>query len=76
MKVLIKAEMSTEKLTFQPPHPLTQKEKQFLQQISPRERELHSLATEMLGSSYFAGKTHGFTQWAKSNPTQPSRGAK
>ncbi len=66
-----RAEMSTqEKLQFQPPHPLDEKEKQFLQSLKPQEKELHALATQMLGSSYFVGKTHGFTQWVKSNPKQ------
>ena len=59
--------MSTEKLAFQPPHPLNEKEQQFLKSLSPREKELHQLATQMLASSYFTGKTHGFTAWLKSN---------
>lgn len=62
---------SQEKLQFQPPHPLNEKEKQFLGSLKPREKELHVLATQMLGSSYFAGKTHGYTAWLKSsNPAQ------
>lgn len=65
-----------EKLQFQPPHPLHEKEKQFLGSLKPREKELHELATKMLGSSYFTEKTHGYTAWLKSNPTQPPQGAK
>lgn len=74
----ILSRMSTpETLQFQPPHPNNDKEKQFLGQLKSREKELHSLAVQMLGSSYFTGKTHGFTAWlkstaSKSNPsTQP-----
>ena len=62
---------SQETLQFQPPHTHNEKEKQFLSSLPPREKELHSLATHMLGSSYFTGKTHGFTAWLKSNPVQP-----
>jgi len=65
-----------ETLQFQPPHQHNEKEKQFLASLAPREKELHDLATKMLGSSYFTGKTHGFTAWAKSNQAQPLPGAK
>ncbi len=58
--------MSTpEKLTFQPPHRLGSKEQDYVKSLSPREKQLHELATQMLGSSYFVGKTHGFTAWEK-----------
>jgi hypothetical protein len=66
--------MNTQTLTFQPPHLLNEKEKQFLASLSNREKELQSLASEMLGSSYFVGKTHGYTKWLqsglKTNPAQ------
>jgi hypothetical protein len=77
-----KVEMATpESLQFQPPHPLNEKETQFRKSLPPREKELHQLATEMLGSSYFTGKTHGFTAWFQSsrlntNPTKPPQGVK
>lgn len=64
-----------ETLSFQPPHPLNEKEKQFLESLNPREKELHVLATKMLGSSYFAGKTHAFTKWS-ANQDSKSQGAK
>jgi hypothetical protein len=54
-----------ETLSFQPPHPLNAKEKEFLKSLSPKEKELHDLATKMLGSSYFMGKTHGYRAWEK-----------
>ena len=75
-------EMETkEQLQFQPPHTLNEKETQFRRSLPPREKELHDLATEMLGSSYFTGKTHGFTAWIQSsrlntNPTQPPQATK
>ncbi len=65
-----------ETLQFQPPHKVTDKEKEFLDTRTPREKELHRLAVQMLGSSYFTGKTHGFTKWLQSNPTQPPQATK
>jgi hypothetical protein len=60
----------------QPPHVHNEQEKKFLGNLPPRERELHLLATQMLGSSYFTGKTHGFTKWLKANPGKQPQGAK
>ena len=57
---------SKEVLQYQPSHPLDEKETQFRKQLPPREKELHALASKMLGSSYFTGKTHGFTAWTRS----------
>lgn len=65
--------MSTpEKLTFQPPHKLNLQEEAFLKSLPPKEKELHTLATQMLGSSYFMGKTHGFKGW-EAKQKQPSK---
>lgn len=62
--------MPTEKLQFQPPHALNPKEKQFMKSLTPQQQELHALATQMLGSSYFAGKTRAYTAWeAKQKPS-------
>ena len=66
---------SKESLQFQPPHKLNAQEKQYIQSLKSQEKELHTLATQMLGSSYFVGKTHGFSQWVKSNPAQQPPGA-
>jgi len=70
-----------ERLQFQPPHKVTDVEKKFLDTRDSKEKELHRLAQQMLGSSYFTGKTHGFTAWLKSLPSNPnpasqSQGAK
>ncbi len=56
---------STETLAFQPPHKLNSQEKVFIKQLSPQQKELHELATQMLGSSYFVGKTHAYAAWEK-----------
>lgn len=71
-----------EVLQFQPPHNVNEKENQFLLTLAVREKDLHRLAQQMLGSSYFTGKTHGFTKWVSSlgttlgtapNPTSQSQ---
>ena len=56
---------SKETLTFQPPHQLNTKEQTFQNQLSSQEKELHELASQMLGSSYFVGKTHAYRAWEK-----------
>lgn len=60
----------------QEPHVVTEKGKQFLGSLPPKERELHELATKMLGSSYFVEKTHAFTKWLKSIPNTQSPATK
>jgi hypothetical protein len=65
--------------TFKPqdPHVLNEKEHQYIQAMNPEQRQLHELAIKMLGSSYFVGKTHGYTKWLKSlTPNTQSQGAK
>lgn len=63
---------------MQPPHAKNQLEVQFEEWLPEKEKRLHSLATQMLGSSYFMGKTHAYVRWAarlKANPA-PSPPAK
>ncbi len=69
---------SKERLSFQPPHKLDAKEKKFLGELSPNKKELHTLAAQMLGSSYFAGLTHDYVKWMKANvnPNTPSPATK
>ncbi len=56
-------------MSFQPPpHPLNKQEEAFIQQLNPQEKQLHELASKMLGSSYFTGKTHAFNAWIKKQP--------
>lgn len=50
-------------------HEVTAKGKEFLASLSPRERELHTLAAKMLGSSYFVEKTHAYVKWLKEQTT-------
>jgi hypothetical protein len=46
-------------------HEVTAKGKEFLASLEPRDRELHTLAAKMLGSSYFVEKTHAYVKWLK-----------
>lgn len=48
-----------------PPHSVGEKGQQFLGSLPPREKELHVLAQEKLGSSYFVEKSLGFKKWLK-----------
>jgi hypothetical protein len=61
----------------QDPHALNDNEHKYIDAMTPGQRQLHELATKMLGSSYFVGKTHGYTKWLKSlTPNTQSQGAK
>lgn len=67
-------EKEKETLAFQPPHTLNPKEKQFVASLGSKQMELHELATKMLGSSYFVGKTHAYTKWVSSqSAASPSK---
>lgn len=45
------------------PHEPTEEGKIFLQQLNPKDFQLHQLAAKMLGSSYFVEKTPQFKKW-------------
>lgn len=36
---------------------------EFYKSLSPAEKEAHTIAARMLGSSYIVDKTHAFTKW-------------
>jgi hypothetical protein len=42
---------------------------QFYASLSPAEKEAHTLAAKMLGSSYIVKKTHSFIKWLKKQQT-------
>jgi len=48
-----------------PPHPIGPDGQKFLAGLSKKELELHRLAVERLGSSYFVEKSHLFTKRSK-----------
>ena len=43
-----------------PPHRIPDKAAKFLATLSENERQLHELAIELLGSSYFVETSHAF----------------
>jgi hypothetical protein len=47
------------------PAPLPKDFDEFYQSLSPEEKELHELAIEKLGSSYFIQWTHMYRTWLK-----------
>jgi hypothetical protein len=46
-----------------PPHPISELGQTYLQTLSKEDLELHRLATELLGSSYFVERSKGFQSW-------------
>jgi hypothetical protein len=53
-----------------PPHPVVAKAAAYVAAMTPKQRELHELATQMLGSSYFVDRTHGFRKWLAAQQAQ------
>jgi hypothetical protein len=47
----------------QPAHPISEKGKQFLASLGPREAALQTMMSKSLGSSYFVERTHAFRKW-------------
>jgi len=48
-----------------PVHPLTQEAIKYIEAMTPEQKELHKLAIEKLGSSYFVERTRGFEEYMK-----------
>ncbi len=47
-----------------PPRPAKPADyEEFMAQLDDKERELHRMAEELLGSSYFVQWTHGYKKW-------------
>jgi len=50
-----------------PPPPVKPADyEEFMAQLDDKERELHIMAEELLGSSYFVQWTHGYKKWKAS----------
>ena len=67
---------SSTKYTPLPPHAVPEEAKAYVESMSPKERALHELAVELLGSSYFVEWSHGFKKWkaaAASAPAHPKQ---
>jgi hypothetical protein len=48
-----------------PPHTLPADAAEFLASLPEVEQQLHKLAAEKLGSSYFMDRTHSYKNWKK-----------
>jgi hypothetical protein len=48
-----------------PPHALPPDAAEFLASLPEVERQLHALAADKLGSSYFMDRTHSYKNWKK-----------
>lgn len=46
-----------------PPHEVPEEAAAYVAQMSEKDRELHELAIQLLGSSYFVEWSHGFKKW-------------
>ncbi len=57
--------MSSKQNTYTPlpPHAVPGEAKAYVESMSSKERALHYLAVELLGSSYFVEWSHGFKKW-------------
>jgi len=57
---------TTTKKTDLPPHAMTPEGDKYMATMKPEQLELHKIAIEMLGSSYFIERTRGFRAWKES----------
>ena len=53
-----------------PPHKRPADAAEFLASLDETNRQLHELATEFLGSSYFMDRCHGYKAWKKAQAQQ------
>jgi hypothetical protein len=55
---------------FLPPHHLPDDYEVFLAACSPEEKNVHTMAIKILGSSYFMEKSHGYISWKEKQSQQ------
>jgi hypothetical protein len=55
------------------PAPLPADFDEFYASLTPAEKELHELATEKLGSSYFVIWTHMYVKWNKTKSDKTNK---
>lgn len=55
-----------------PPHAVPEEAAAYVATMTPKERELHDLAVELLGSSYFVEWSHGFKKWSAAQAAKPA----
>jgi len=54
-----------------PPHRIPEEASKFLETLKEKERQLHELAIELLGSSYFVETSHAFV--CRPRPPPPKK---
>jgi len=54
---------------FLPAHPVGPSGQKYLDGLDEKERALHLLAVERLGSSYFVEKSHAYKKWSATGQT-------
>jgi hypothetical protein len=68
----VAAPAAVETYTPPPPHALPPDAAEFLASLPEVERQLHALAAEKLGSSYFMDRTHSYKAWKKARAASAS----
>jgi hypothetical protein len=58
-----------------PPHEIPEEAVAYVAQMSQKDRELHELAVQLLGSSYFVEWSAGFKKWKAKQANAPGRPA-
>ena len=48
------------------PHAIPAEAAAYVAAMSPKDKELHELAQQLLGSSYFVEWSHGYKKWVAS----------
>ena len=66
------SESKVSEYTPPPPHRIPEEAATFLETLTEKERQLHELAIELLGSSYFVETSHAFKNRPKDNPPKKS----
>lgn len=45
-------------------------QQKFLDSLGEKEREVHLMGEQIMGSSYYMEKTHAYREWLAKNPTE------
>ena len=45
-------------------------EQRFLASLGEKEREVHLMGEQIMGSSYYMEKTHAYREWLAKNPSE------
>ncbi len=59
-------QLEMEKKEVLPPHKPSSEAQHYINEMTPAQLELHKMAQEKLGSSYFVERSKGFLKWKES----------